>query len=101
MTRIAGVDLPRNKKINIALTYIYGIGPKIAGSILNIAGVDINKRTDVITEDEIARALGVDLLLYQTEACLEEAVLRRHDLHQIEHPCMACLNGCYEAGKPK
>ena len=53
------------------------------------------------SEDDIAKALGVDLLLYQTEADLEEAVLRRRNLHQIEHPCMACLNGQYEAGTPE
>ena len=52
-------------------------------------------------EDEIAKALGVDLLLYQTEADLEEAVLRRKELHQITKPCMACLNGDYVCGGPR
>lgn len=69
-------------------------------------GIDIPTSEELIanqftTEEEIAKKIGVDLLLYQTEADLEEAVLRSHDLHDINHPCMACLNGQYEMGKPK
>ena len=59
MARIAGVDLPRNKKMGTALTYIYGIGPKIAERILIEAKVDANKRTDVLGEDEVARIRDV------------------------------------------
>lgn len=52
-------------------------------------------------ETEIAKALGVDLLLYQSIEDLEEAVMRRRELHNITHPCMACLNGDYFCGKGK
>ena len=55
MARIAGIDLPRNKRIEIALTYIYGIGRSTSQSILSKAGVDFNTRSDNLTEEEIAK----------------------------------------------
>lgn len=55
MARIAGIDLPRNKRIEIALTYIYGIGKATAQKILAETGVDVNTRTDNLTEAEVAR----------------------------------------------
>ena len=55
MARIAGVDLPRNKRIEIALTYIYGIGRKTSQKLLDDAGVSRDIRTDKITEDEIGK----------------------------------------------
>ncbi|MFO7728388.1 MAG: 30S ribosomal protein S13 [Desulfonatronovibrio sp.] len=53
MARIAGVDLPRNKKIGIALTYIYGIGRTTALKILDSTGVDWTKKTDELSSDEV------------------------------------------------
>jgi len=55
LARIAGIDLPRNKRIEIALTYIYGIGRSTSQNILAKAGVDFDTRTDNLTEDEVAR----------------------------------------------
>lgn len=55
MARIAGIDLPKNKRIEIALTYIYGIGRPSAQNILTEAGVDFNTRTENLTESEVAR----------------------------------------------
>jgi small subunit ribosomal protein S13 len=55
LARIAGIDLPRNKRIEIALTYIYGIGRSTSQSILNKAGVNFDTRSDNLTEDEIAK----------------------------------------------
>ena len=55
MARIAGIDLPRNKRIEIALTYIFGIGRSSSQEILSKARVDFNTRSDNLTEDEIAR----------------------------------------------
>lgn len=55
MARIAGIDLPRNKRIEIALTYIYGIGKSTAQKLLADSGVDFNTRTENLTEAEIAR----------------------------------------------
>ena len=55
MARIAGIDIPRNKRIEIALTYIYGIGRTTSQKILVEAGVDLNTRTDKLTEAEVGR----------------------------------------------
>lgn len=55
MPRIAGVDLPRNKRVVRGLTYIFGIGPRKSERILTEAKVDLNTRTDKLTEDEVAR----------------------------------------------
>ena len=55
MARIAGIDLPKNKRIEIALTYIYGIGKSTAQKILSESGVDMNTRTDNLAESEVAR----------------------------------------------
>ncbi len=55
MARIAGVDLPRNKHANIALTYIYGIGNSRAARILDAAKVDPMKKVSDLAEDEVNR----------------------------------------------
>ena len=55
MARIAGIDLPRNKRIIVALTYIYGIGRTSSGTILEEAGIDPSTRSDQLTEEEINR----------------------------------------------
>jgi len=54
LARIAGVDLPRNKRIEIALTYIYGIGRTTANKILAETKVDPAKKSDDLTEHEVA-----------------------------------------------
>lgn len=54
MARIAGVDLPRNKRMEIALTYIYGLGRSTAQKILKEAGVDRNIKSDDLTEGQVA-----------------------------------------------
>jgi small subunit ribosomal protein S13 len=55
MARIAGIDLPRNKHTNIALTYIYGIGHSRAARILKAANVEANKKVQDLAEDEVNR----------------------------------------------
>jgi small subunit ribosomal protein S13 len=55
MARIAGVDLPRNKRMEIALTYIYGIGRSAALGICSAAEVDPARRSDDLTDDEVNR----------------------------------------------
>ena len=59
MARIAGVDLPRNKRIEIALTYIYGIGRSSALKILESAGIESVKKSDDLTEPEVAKIRDV------------------------------------------
>ena len=55
MARIAGIDLPRNKRIEIALTYIYGLGRSASREILAKAGVNLDTRSDNLTEAEVAK----------------------------------------------
>jgi small subunit ribosomal protein S13 len=55
MARIAGVDLPRNKRIVIALTYIYGIGQSRAGKIVEAAAVDPSTRTQDLSDEDVSR----------------------------------------------
>ncbi|MGL4209360.1 MAG: 30S ribosomal protein S13 [Candidatus Adiutrix sp.] len=55
MPRISGIDLPRQKRIEIALTYIYGIGRASAHNILMKAGVDFGVKSDSLTDDEVSR----------------------------------------------
>ncbi len=55
MARISGVDLPRDKRVEIGLTYIYGIGTASSNRILKDAGVDPNTRVKDLTDEEVAR----------------------------------------------
>ena len=55
MARISGVDIPNAKRVEVALTYIYGIGPKSASDILAKTGIDPDKRAKDLTEDDIAK----------------------------------------------
>ena len=59
MARIAGIDLPRNKRIDIALTYIYGIGRTTAVKILEEAGVSRDTRTDKLDDQDVKRIRDV------------------------------------------
>ena len=54
MARIAGVDLPREKRVEIGLTYIYGIGPKLSKDILEKTGINPDTRAKDLTENEVA-----------------------------------------------
>src|SRR6187397_2919790 len=60
MARIAGVDLPRTKRIEIGLTYIYGIGRKRSGDILGAAGVSPDIRVKDLSEDDVRKIGGVE-----------------------------------------
>tara|TARA_B100001029_G_C14917395_1_gene370010 strand:- start:369 stop:740 length:372 start_codon:yes stop_codon:yes gene_type:complete len=53
LARIAGIDLPRNKKIEFALPYIYGIGPTLSRKILETSGIDPNTRVHELSEDQL------------------------------------------------
>ena len=55
MARIAGVDLPNDKRVEIGLTYIYGIGRKSANDILKEAGINPDTRVKDLTEDEVSK----------------------------------------------
>ncbi len=74
MARIAGVDLPRNKRVVIALTYIYGIGNTRAGKIVKDAGLDPSKRTDKLSEDDVKKLREYIDANYKVEGDLRREV---------------------------
>lgn len=74
MARIAGIDLPRNKRMEVALTYIYGIGRTTAREILNETGLDPNMKTDQLTEIEVAKVREVLDRSYKVEGDLRRDV---------------------------
>ena len=73
MARIAGIDLPREKRVEIGLTYIYGIGRKRSQEILTNADVDFNTRVKDLTEAELAR-LRDEIDKYHVEGDLRRDV---------------------------
>lgn len=74
MARIAGVDLPRRKRIEIGLTYIYGIGPSISRRILQKLDIDLDTKTDDLSESEINRIRKVIDSEYKVEGELRTEV---------------------------
>ena len=74
MARIAGIELPRNKKTGIALTYIYGIGRATAVDILQEAGVDEGKKTDDLTDEEVVNIRRVIDQRYRVEGDLRRDI---------------------------
>lgn len=76
MARLVGVDLPRNKRMVIALTYIYGIGPTRSAKILAACGISQDLRTDDLTEDDIKK-LRNEIAHYTIEGDLK----REESLH--------------------
>ncbi len=59
MPRIAGVDIPLNKRIVVGLTYIYGIGNALSADILKEANIDGNKKSDELSDQEVASIRGI------------------------------------------
>ncbi|GAB4170662.1 MAG: 30S ribosomal protein S13 [Geothermobacteraceae bacterium] len=74
MARIAGIDLPRNKRIEVALTYIYGIGRSTSQEILKKAGVEFSTRSDDLTESEVAKIRSIIDSEYTVEGDLRRDV---------------------------
>ena len=74
MARIAGVDLPKEKRVEIGLTYVYGIGRKSANDILEAAGVSPDTRVKDLTEDQEAKIREVIDANYRVEGDLRREV---------------------------
>ena len=74
MARIAGVDIPNQKRVEIALTYIYGIGRKSANDILAQTGINPDTRAKDLTEDEVAKLRDVIESSYTVEGDLRRDV---------------------------
>jgi small subunit ribosomal protein S13 len=73
MARINGVDIPRNKRIVISLTYIYGIGRNVSEQILKDANIDVNTRTNDLTNDQL-EAIRQQVAKYTTEGDLRREI---------------------------
>ena len=74
MARISGVDIPKNKRVVIALTYIFGIGNTSAQKICEAAGVDPDKRTHALTDDEANKLRQIISSEYKVEGPLRTEV---------------------------
>ena len=74
MARIAGVDIPRDKRIEIALTYIFGIGRALSNQIIAEAGISPDKRTNALTDEEIAKIRDIIERDYKVEGDLRKEV---------------------------
>jgi small subunit ribosomal protein S13 len=74
LARIAGVDLPRNKRVEIGLTYIYGIGRNTSRKILHEAGVDLDTNTDHLREDQVTAIRKIIDSKYKVEGELRTEV---------------------------
>ncbi len=70
MARIAGVDLPKKKRSEIGLTYIYGIGRTSSRAILSKAGVDVDKKIGDLNDDEVAKIRGIITADFKVEGAL-------------------------------
>jgi small subunit ribosomal protein S13 len=74
MARIAGVDLPRNKRMEVALTYIFGIGRSASNKILGQAKIDPNTKSDAINDDEVVRIRQVIDQSFKVEGDLRREI---------------------------
>ena len=74
MARIAGIDLPREKRVEIALSYIYGIGRTTSGKILKIANISVDTRVKNLTEEEVSRIRNVIDQNFKVEGDLRKEV---------------------------
>jgi len=74
VARISGVDIPPNKRIEVSLSYIYGIGPAVSRRILGQTGIDVAKKAKDLTEEEISRLREVIDKGYRVEGDLRKEV---------------------------
>lgn len=74
MARIAGVDLPKNKRVEVALTYLYGIGPKRAKNLMDLMGFPHGKRTHELTDADVAKLRDLLEANYKVEGDLRREV---------------------------
>lgn len=87
MARISGVDLPRNKRIEVGLTYIYGIGPKTAKDIIDSTGINPDTRVNDLTDNEVSLIRD-----YIEKNVVVEGDLRRNTAYDIKRLIEI---GCY------
>jgi len=81
MPRVCGVDIPKEKRIEIALTYIHGIGRTASNNVLSTLGMDPNRRAKDLTEEEIAKLTSTIIKTFRVEGELRREVsanIKRH-----------------------
>ena len=83
MARIKGVDIPNDKRIEISLTYIYGIGRQLSKTILNDAKVDLNKKAKDLTDDELSR-IRKEVDKYLTEGDLRREINLKMEINSYQ-----------------
>lgn len=88
MARIAGVDIPREKRLVVSLTYIYGIGPSVAAKVCAGVGIDESTRVRDLTDDEVNR-----IRAFVDENCKVEGDLKRDVQQDIKRKMEI---GCYQ-----
>lgn len=74
MPRIVGVDIPKEKRVELALTYVYGIGRSLSNKILKVANISPDKRAKDLTEEEIARISTIIQKDYKVEGDLKREI---------------------------
>jgi small subunit ribosomal protein S13 len=90
MPRIAGVNIPENKRIEIALTYIYGIGRSLSREVLKETGIDLSVRAEKLTQDEINKLRdAIDKKGYKIEGDLRRG--RMMDVKRLKD--LGCWRG--------
>jgi len=89
VARIAGVNIPSNKRVEIALTYIYGIGRSRAAKVLTEAGVDVNKKVDTWSDDEVGAIRNAIATGFKVEGELRSEVSQ--DIKRLMD--IGCLRG--------
>ena len=89
MARISGINIPTNKKVNIALTYIFGIGNKIALDICKNASIDISKRVSELNEEEINKIRD----LIDKDYSVEGDLRRKTSMDIKRYLDLGCLRG--------
>lgn len=82
MPRISGVDIPQNKRTEVALTYIYGIGPTLSHKVLSATGINPDKRAKDLTGEEIQK-LAKQISLVPTEGDLRKQI--RDNIERLKH----------------
>ena len=89
MPRIVGVDVPNNKSVLYALTYIHGVGKHFSSQILNKAGIDLNIKASELTEDDVSKIAQIITEEYTVEGNLRRQVAQ--DINRLKD--IACYRG--------
>lgn len=81
MPRVCGVEIPKEKRVEIALTYVFGIGRTLSNKVLAAVGIDPNKRAKDLTEEETAKLTSTIIKNYKVEGDLRREIaanIKRH-----------------------